>query len=40
MALNGLETLSQVIALEDEKIQYMEGFTYHILKEILQFRKL
>ena len=40
MEVNNIRTLDELLALPDETIVEMPGFGWHLLKEILLFRKI
>lgn len=40
MALNSVETIEELISIPDEVLFTMPGFGWHLLKEILLFRKV
>ena len=40
MALNSIETIDELIAIPDEVLFTLPGFGWHLLKEILVFRKV
>jgi hypothetical protein len=40
MALNAIETIDELNAIPDEVLVTLPGFGWHLLKEILLFRKV
>lgn len=40
MLVNNIETVAELVALEDEVLVEMPGFGWHLLKEILLLRKV
>lgn len=40
MIVNGIATIDELIAIPDEVLVTMPGFGWHLLKEILLFRKV
>jgi hypothetical protein len=40
MQLNSIKTLDELLNLPDERYHKMQGFTWHLLKEILRLRKI
>lgn len=40
MAVNGIKTIDELISIPDEVLVTLPGFGWHLLKEILLFRKI
>ena len=40
MALQGLSTLEDLLAIEDENLLKLEGFGWRLMKEVLKLREI